>query len=123
MAVDADTFFFTQGHDALTLSKTFEAPYALQTLTISWKIGAATKRVLVLLSPSIDGAADWYIGAKEATASPGNQWQVALGGHVARRMRVVLTDAEQWFWPKACVLGLDPARSHPQLLAYPQLSI
>ena len=103
---DPDTFFFTQGLDTMMLSKTFDAPYALQNLFITWKRGSAARRVLVLLSPSIDGVSDWFIGAKKYTSHPGVEWLVDIGGYVARRMRIVLADAEQWFWSKGPVFGV-----------------
>ena len=60
----------------------------------------------MLLSPSLDGVADWYIGAKMATEYPGTSWEVHIGGRIARRIRVVLADAENWLWPHGPVFGV-----------------
>lgn len=90
---DNRTFYIIEGHDAALMSVTFDAPVSVGILTIRWKADFQARRVLVLLSPSVDGSSDWFIGAKDLQSHPCACSQLDVGGHDARRMRIILADA------------------------------
>ena len=90
-----DTFVLTSSHDAVMLAMSLDTPHVLRSLHIRWK--APARQLLALLSPSIDGEADWYIGAKVILPNA-TESVVELGGLVARRIRLVAADGYEWRW-------------------------
>ena len=93
-----DTYFETAGHDAVMMAVDLDAPHLLSSLNITWRSRA--HQVLVLLSPSAHGDADWSIGAREFDLAPtaDDVNTIDLGGAIARRMRLIIADGNVSSW-------------------------
>lgn len=92
---DNSTFFLTSGHDAVMMAMSLDSPHVLSSMRVRWK--APARQVLALLSPSKNGDADWYIGAKVVLTNE-TESVIDLGGNVAQRIRLVIADGYEWRW-------------------------
>ena len=95
---EESTYFETAGHDAVMMAVDLDAPHLLSSVSISWRSPA--RQVLALLSASASGEADWFIGARENNLpyTLDSVSTIDLGGAVARRMRLVIADANVSSW-------------------------
>ena len=73
------------------------APHALAQLVVRWK--ATAHHIMALLSPSMDGDADWTVGGEAAVAADDEESVLHLGRRLLVCWPAGLADGDVWYYP------------------------